>query len=369
MNKLTDHSIKASIGPININIDSSSSKKNIFIDELWDTTFEDPDLTIRLVPNRDSIDFSPAYSIAKGFIQFGENSYLVNKPIPYMFSNAFDAHSSELFITTQSSKIAKLVTLIRKMYLFENNSFSRYIMNYSLFWSVIQLMLLKKNSSFFHASVLSCDNESIAITGTGGAGKTSILFSLLDDSKYTYQSEDFGIINTSGITYSSPKKLSIYRSDLQSGSLLSTYFQNLNWHQNLRWNVSQKIFKRDPMIKAKVVDVLGERVTHQSQLKTIIFIARITDEAIRHAHINSQEMAHRVASASIREFKQQTEILQLISANKPKNYEYPTSNQLFDKMVNIYLQAFKDVDCVLLEVPYYLSSQDIVIYLKNRELL
>ena len=69
------------------------------------------------------------------------------------------------------------------------------VLSYSLFWYIFNISLLKKNKSFIHAGIYSnSSDEATIITGTGGCGKTSTLFKLLEDNKSKYISEDFGII-------------------------------------------------------------------------------------------------------------------------------------------------------------------------------
>jgi len=226
-------------------------------------------------------------------------------------------------------------------------------MSYSLFWFLVHCALLKKRASFIHAASIVRDNKGLLLAGTGGCGKTSTTFKLLERDEVRYLAEDFSIVEQTGAMYFNPKTISLYASDLRGQPALLTEYlsRTLSRYEHRLWERSRNN-RRNPMRKVPPAELLGAgKIGRIASLKTAVFLSRGNFSRIHLQHLSAEEFADRSAYASFRE-------LQL-----------PSIEQFRLDMINAYREAVKESTCILLQLPVKANPDETARYLLQHKLL
>jgi hypothetical protein len=352
-----------------------SSSNKISLEIIKELNFREieKDESIDLIVNifeKEKINYSPSTFSAKGSMNFNKTEFFVDyiSEVNYKIKNLFTDETTELDISCSKQNIKKLLLQIYHM---DKTSIEKNaILSYSLLWYVMHILLLKKNKAFIHSGIFSNNyNNGNIIIGTGGCGKTSTLFKILEGD-YNYIAEDFGIISSSSITYYNPKAISIYDTDMQYGqSILSELYKNFNFFNKLKWNIKKHIFRRNPMIKISPSLVMKEKVSYQSQVKNVLYFVRNNDKVITIQDIGLNDLCERSLDASMRELKTLNEIILLIRANAPISYNIPSFEEIRQRTKDIYLQAFKQTNNKIVYIPHKTKPDELVDFLKNEGLI
>jgi len=245
------------------------------------------------------------------------------------------------------------------------------VLSYSLFWYIFQIKLMQLNRTFLHAGIFAdSNNNAIAITGTGGSGKTSTLFKILEDSNYKYLAEDFAIIDINGYTYYNPKPISVYETDMKfNPNLLGKVFLLFSNTEKIFWKFYVKILKRNPIVKINPEKLLGNRISVKGKLKKVVYVIREDIKDFNYREICVDELSQRSLNVALREFKTLFEILTLLNANRLDDYTQMYTFQEFKNTLNsLYNQSFTHSKNYLLKIPYNKTPEEVVFYLKKNGL-
>lgn len=366
----------STIGPINIQLNGQGRVFGEICKELEAQpgvyTDSQVDLEINLVPPEFLSSYGPTVFSAKENMNFNETSFYVGSPVGNLVTDLFtrdkkctvDVASKPVTWLNQTLDIYKSVKGI--------NPFQSSIMTYTLFWYVFHAVLLKKDCSFIHAGVVSYDGNATVIAGTGGAGKTSTLSKILEDERYQYLSEDFGVVGESGKVFYNPKFMSIYASDTWNNqAILINYLRrNLKGLRKLKWEVARTLLRRNCMTKASARDVLGShRICDESRVERVIYMVRTDTEHFKESTISAEELADRLTYVAFRETKRLSETIRLIKANAPVGYKYPSETELLRDTKSVYQRAFSQADRKLVLVPHKAVPDRVVGYLKQQKFI
>lgn len=314
-------------------------------------------------------DYKPVIFSAKGSMNFNKNEYFVDylSDVNYVIKNIFFNDKIDIKINSNKSSLKKK---IKSLYTSKNIMTKNIILSYSLFWYVLHIKLIKENKSFIHAGIIDINGYSSIITGTGGCGKTSTLFKMLEDEKSAYIAEDFGIIDSDGYTYYNPKPVSIYASDIEFGqSILKEYFNKFSKKEQIVWSLKRNMLKLNPMIKAKPELLMENRISLKSKIKNVIYFVRSNNSKISFSDISLNELTERILDASMRELKTLNELIQLIRANAPVDYNIPSFEDIRNQTKMIYLKAFKNTNNKIIYIPHKTKPEALVNYLKEKRLI
>lgn len=314
-------------------------------------------------------DYKPIIFSAKGSMNFNKNEYFVDylSDINYVIKNIFSNDKIDIKINSNKSSLKKK---IKSLYTNKNIMTKNIILSYSLFWYVLHIKLIKENKSFIHAGIMDINGYASIIAGTGGCGKTSTLFKILEDENSTYIAEDFGIIDSDGCAYYNPKPVSIYASDMEFGqSILKDYFNKFSKKEQMVWSLKRSMLKLNPMIKAKPDLLMGNKISLKSKIKNVIYFVRNNDNKISLNDISLNELTERILDASIRELKTLNELIQLMRANAPTDYNIPSFEDIRNRTKKIYLKAFENTNNKIIYIPHKTKPDDLVNYLKEQELI
>ena len=363
------------IAGINIGIESgntnSSLVKKISHDlEATKTKNENNDIIISF-HKKEFENYKPDIYSAKGSMNFNKNQFYVDylSEISYIVENLFiDTNNTIVAINPDKKNIKKS---LRQLFTVDKlETVKNSILSYSLFWYVFHIKLLQQKKAFIHAGIADTNGEATVIAGTGGCGKTSTLFKILEDENKNYIAEDFGIIDENANTYYNPKPVSIYASDMEFGqSILKNFYNNFSKKEKLLWTIKRKLLKRNPMIKAKPSKLMENRITKQSKIKNTIYFIRNNDSKISIKEIELQELVERTLDASMRELKTLNELLLLMHSNAPIEYSIPSFEKIRKQTEKIYKQCFSRTHNKILYIPHKSKPNEIVNFLHNEGIL
>jgi hypothetical protein len=357
-----------SIGPLNIAVTGGSQYREIFSKELQLVDrICDPDIVIHFSNSGD--EYTPSHYCGKNTIDFNKSGYAVNGN-PYFGYHTHNPFSKGPIVTTikvkQPGVVHSILRALKMASSVEYGSLSCFLRgelaSYSYLWTLITLGLLKKKAAFIHSGVLCRNGQALVLSGTGGCGKTSTVLNLLQESGVDYLAEDFGIVSADGFAYPSTKTVSLYHSDvIRSGGTGMSAVSKLSWSQRIRWEVLTKLLKRNPIIKVSPAHLIEKPVAPSPvPIGFGVYLSRQAVDKVSVHEISHSEFSRRSAMASIRELKGLSEVLKLIQANSPLDYEFFSDEILAGKIEDIYLQAFSDKPVYLMAIPYQAGPKAVV---------
>lgn len=372
------------IGPVTISVTSEKNHCNEVIKiiakelNLVDSLDnQNIDIELKFVNRITSDIYTADRFSAKGNLNFNENSWFVgyNKRFDYVITNLFITNEPiQIQISLKKNTRQQISSFVRSLLVPHSNlniDAAKAIMSYSLFWYAFNIALLKKDSVFLHAGIFINNNsKAIALTGTGGGGKTSTLFNILNDG-CQYLSEDFGIISRDKKTYFNPKAISLYHSDILTGQKLFNEYakKSIKGTKKLRWLYSTKILGLNPMLKVPVDEMVSiTQKNNGHELDSVIYLVRTREDKFDLVNICAEEMTERVFYSSYREMKTISELLMLIRANSDLKC-YPSEDELRSRMRDIYHDIFQKTNNKILYIPHKSSPQQVKDYLLQQGVL
>ncbi|MGI9592787.1 MAG: hypothetical protein ACR2P8_15570 [Myxococcota bacterium] len=297
-----------------------------------------PDLEIEVAPGLDFGDYQPRVYSAKQNLSFRADAFFRADPLAHQVGTWRGEGPCVARVSCPEPPRG-----LRRL----QPDFT--LMTYRVFWGLMHFVLARRQAAFLHAAVASVDGEGVAFAGTGGCGKTSLLFSLLEDPRHRYLAEDFAIVGCSGRTWSTRKCVSIYASDARIPLLADYLGRGLTARQRILW--ARRSRRGNPRIKALPTEVLGERVAPSAELSRVFYLIRTAQSSVQCEPVAPAVLAERATRAGLRELKSWLETLQMIAANDVIESVFPTPEQVADELRALYGEAFAAAQTVLVRVP------------------
>ncbi len=352
----------AQIGPVHITVYGDGPVSERVAGELEAFPVSRPpaetDLEVRFLGAEAVLPgYSPKIYSAKALMNFDDESFFIgyHRNFRYLIRNPFSPGRITLFV------IPKRRPSLSGAY-YTPRRLAESLMTYGLFWYVFQLALLKQGATFLHAGVFASEDEGVALTGTGGSGKTSVLFHLLDaHPKMRYLSEDFGILESEGFAHFNPKHVSVYGTDTRQRLLARFIREELPAAQRVPWAFDRVVLRKNPRVKVPPRQLLGaDRLGDRARLKRAYFMIRGEFPSLRIRSVSQGELVERSLHVTCREMKSLLEYCRLISANKGAEMPFPSPEELVAKIRSVYEAALSRTDCYVLEIPAASGPAEVV---------
>lgn len=352
------------IGELNISFDEGKILNAVSSIGTLKNKPDNLDLEVTLFNNSKILNpISSIYSIGKNIMTFNNES-IEDYSLGYINYQLIDINkpmNTKLIIYLKNkNSLISLLNLLRSKW----KLIQREISSYSLFWYIVHLKLLQKRKSFLHASIfnLTTLNKTIAVIGSGGSGKTGLLFEFADKYKLNYLSEDFGIIDQNGIVYFNPKEVSLHKSDFKSGRIKRKYFKSTRT-QKLKFIYFSKFFSRYQYLYVKPKYIFDTSLSH-IDLNIAIYILRKNIDEIKNKNHNLSDFVNLCTAASYREMKKLNEVEAMFeSTNGKNNYFFKEGHK--SEMHNVFQNGLSKAQTYILEVPISASSEDITSWIEK----
>lgn len=351
---------KFKLGPLNIDIKAPGSWIPLFKNEFEIRDVGTPDLVIELFESEAQSSFTPTHYAGKETLSFNENTIRVNTNAFYAYELQ-DAFSKDnithlrIFIK-KTGLLRSLFRILKQTLSVQYSNKKKFIIGqvftYECIWSVIALCLLKKDAAFIHAGIVENAGKAIVMSGTGGCGKTSGIINFVESKNCNYLSEDFGIVSQEGTTYYCQKSISLYDSDVAFGvEIGKDSLSRLSLINKLKWKFLTKILSINPIIKVNPAYYVSEIKVGESKVGVAIYLTRQNIDRISVEDLTSKEFARRSALASMRELKPFVEILKLVNANSPDDFQHWDDSELQQFLIRMFESAFGNLNCYKVKIP------------------
>jgi hypothetical protein len=236
--------------------------------------------------------------------------------------------------------------------------------SYSLLWYVITLSLARKSATFVHGAAFEQNGKAVLLAGSGGCGKTSTLLLALKQPNTRYLAEDFATLSTDGDVYYTPKTVTLYRSDVEASSL-----QNPGVNSSSFRRFAFLTRDKNPKLKVSPNALVGSSLGTRCPLGLACMLVRTDASNFSLNPISVDELSWRIAQASMRELKPLAEILQMLSANAPHDYGFPSATDLEKRMLDTYHAVFSKADARLLVIPHKQPPSELIKFLQAEKVL
>lgn len=289
------------------------------------------DLKIRIVSSIDECEFKPKYFPLSGNINFNETTFSkkTNK-YTYVIKNLFSVDMLTEVAIVDKEVVGIMEGINRAKYGRGKEYWKcQSYMNYALFWMIFAISLQKRDKAFIHSSISIINGKAVILCGTGGCGKTSTLFKLMENEKNVYLAEDFGIVDKNGRAYFNPKMVTMYASDVKYGQKdLVAYKEKMSGRDAAIWKVDCAL-NRNPRRRINPKELLGEeRVGKDAEIALVVFLVREERDDTVCEDINKEDLIYRMTEATYRELKELFELLSNIHALGGKDIPYPSVEEL-----------------------------------------
>jgi hypothetical protein len=311
--------------------------------------------------------YRPLIYSAKEHVSFSATAIGADEPVRYVVDGLFDP--SRRCQVMLDDRTEPLIAKWRRR--LGRTIAAHPAASYALLWFVVHVRLVLHGATSLHGGVADLAGRAIAFAGTGGAGKTSLLFAFMRLAGARYLAEDFAIVDGSGIVHFSPKSVSIYATDRHVGDVaLDAYLRRLAPADRFKWSLHRRVFKTIPMVKAPVAELLSaERVGSSAPLATCIYLIRTSRPSPRIHDASPVDIANRLTEVAAREHKRLLELLHLVAANQIDHSPAPPAETLLALTRDRLQAALAKADCHVVEVPALATPGQVIELLAAARLL
>jgi hypothetical protein len=213
--------------------------------------------------------------------------------------------------------------------------------------------LLGLGASILHSAAMSRDGRCVAITGTGGVGKsTSLLATMEQEPSVSYMSDDMMIVDTESHVYRHPKKVQVYEYNLsQLPKMRSLVMQRLTPRRRRLWDFRVlALGPKQARMRLSAEALFGpDRVDHVGTLGAVVWVKPSPSGEPTIGTISGDILARKSAIALVDELWDFGRLLNLGSLLSPDMISIAEFQELTTAVLS---SALTDVPCYELTVPY-----------------
>jgi hypothetical protein len=295
--------------------------------------------------------YTPKVFSAKRNFNFDGDTFHRSDPVPHWIKHLFtDGTACEAHFRVRRPAKEAAHDLIRV-------SPANPLMNYTGFWGLLNFVLVEQRAVFLHAGSYATRDGAVALIGTGGSGKTSLLFTLLEYAGHAYLAEDFTVLGSDGTVFYNPKHVSVYGSDTRQ-PILARHVSKLPTRSRLVWSV-RRMFE-NPRAKVSPRNVLEGRVGTHAPLARAIYLVRTADRSVRVEPLELDDLVRRALHVALRELKLWFESFHLVAANQAPGGYFPVPDTITRWMADVYRSAFAKAERLLVHVPLETGPRQLI---------
>ena len=319
------------------------------------------DFRIRMAENADDLKIKARYTAISGKFRVNPDEFSVRERYySYAVRHLFTGGTPELTIlwTRKSTPVNALrdaVSIKTIGTASEEKKFLEKTLNYSLFWYVLAVVLLRHGKCFVHSGIFADDAGAHVVAGSAGCGKTSTLLKAMENPKCRYIDEDFGILGEDGRAYYIPKRVTVYEEDAAFGSpVIERALQSMKTGEKGVWKFYgaagiNKRYKFHPEVIFPGQTAVSEKIA------SVAFVSRSDAEQPVRRELSCELLTEKLMSASFRELKTLYELLNNFRAVGDEEIlkNYPSVHELETRYSLIMRQILENAeDTCFIETPF-----------------
>jgi len=239
-----------------------------------------------------------------------------------------------------------------------------------IYMPLVELMLLKKDSSFSHCSAIERQGQAVLFPAWGGVGKTSIMGRYIEEG-WNFLSDDSCVISASGTASIHPLPMHIYKyHETQGGQLVKKMLSQFTVSDRLLWRFLSKFKKQDKLVRWVGADtVFGkEKISTNGKISAVIHMHRqMQSNTFELQKATPLEVAKLMASTLLDEINNLANISIVAHSCKPIDF-IPDISNLHKHIIDIYSNAFVSANCYTLIIPQRGTAEDTYSFLEKKKL-
>lgn len=241
------------------------------------------------------------------------------------------------------------------------------IFYYRIFLVFTQLVNIEHNVTYIHgASICNNKKEAILFPADSGVGKSSMLFRLAKEGKYSYIADDLSIIDDKLNTYYSGRAISMKPYHIKNFPFLSKMIEKeMPKYQQIQWKVlndNRLVFGMDPRV------LFSNKVKKQANIKKVIHLVNTNNKNFTLQDIDSKIVAAASANILMNElFLGYFNIYKALSI--PGNNLFMSPGLIYKKTLDHYLKVFRETENYLLLVPYMSNPNEMYEFLVSKNII
>ena len=301
-----------------------------------------------------------------GAVQFASDSLkFVNSEVDFVYSIEDGIHRIYVQIKNNTN-FKSNCRLLNKGYI-DAIEKQVAVFYYRVFLIFTQLLNIEYNTTYIHgASISDDDNNAILFPADSGVGKSSMLFRLAKEGKYSYVADDLSIVDNEFNTYYSGRAISMKPYHLKNFPFLSKIVEEeMPKYQQVQWKLlkdNRLVFGMDPQI------LFSNKIKKKANLKKVIHLVNTNDKGFTLQDIDSRTIAAASANILMNElFLGYYNIYKALSI--PGNNLFLSPALMYEKTFNHYMKLFEETETYLLLVPYMSNPNEMYEFLISQNII
>ena len=241
---------------------------------------------------------------------------------------------------------------------------------YSLVGGVIApvfLCFLQQDRTLLHASAVTYGNKAILFPGWSGVGKTPLSIELINNFSFQFLSDDITFLGSDGMVQMNPRSISVKAYLLEGNARLQEQLvRGRSLVDRLHWSVSQRI--RGNHETRRVIPPLGlygeGSLATEARVERVVFLQRTSRSTFGLTPASPSDLAQRCANIIATEYDAFLYLLRGVHAAGGDGV--PSVDGIINNAKGIYEEAFRDCDCMLLNIPEGASPQQLAEFTVDR---
>tara|TARA_B100001758_G_C18416864_1_gene620800 strand:+ start:13922 stop:15022 length:1101 start_codon:yes stop_codon:yes gene_type:complete len=231
---------------------------------------------------------------------------------------------------------------------------------YRIFLLFSQLWNIQNDLSYLHSSSFEISGESIVFTADSGVGKSSLLFRLSEDKSVSFIADDLTILSSESEVFYQGRSLSVKPYHLRYFSFLKDKLKKIMHRgQNFQW----KLLNDNRLTYRIAPDHLFDNIATKSKIKRVIHLCNHSERDFKISDISCKDLVKFTNSILINELYLANS--KLNAAASLPNSPFICSSELYNKVSQIYLKAFDNIEIILVLVPFMSDPNELYRFLKK----
>jgi len=231
---------------------------------------------------------------------------------------------------------------------------------YRVFLLFSQLWNVNNDVSYLHSSSVEVGGKSIVFTADSSVGKSSLLFRLSQDKMFSFIADDLTLLSSGAEVFYQGRSLSVKPYHLRYFSFLEDKLKALMFRgQKLQW----KLIKDNRLTFRLSPGDLFDKVSTSSKIKRVVHLCNYSERTFKISEISCEDLVKYTNSILINELYLANNKLNSVASLPHSPFIY--SSELYNKVSEIYLKAFTNVEIILVLVPFMSDPNELYKFLKS----